>query len=203
MPILILLLVGFAVEVSVLVLVGQLIGVFPTIGLLLAGALIGSWLLRREGRRTLREFSEAARSRRPPEREISDGVLVSGSGFLIMIPGLISDLFGLLLLLPPVRAVLRTRMRRSAERRQRLMRERMAGFGPAGFGSAAFGPDAFTAPGFGTGRGQSTGTGDEDVIDGEVISVSEDDDHERYDHGSNPLRRGGTDEEDGQDRRQS
>ncbi|ASU79222.1 exlusion protein FxsA [Actinopolyspora erythraea] len=198
MPILILLLVGVAVEISVLVLVGQLIGVFPTIGLLLAGALVGSWLLRREGRRTLREFGEAARTRRPPEREISDGVLIGGGGLLIMVPGLLSDVVGLLVLLPPVRALLRTRMRRSAERQQQRMREHMVGFGPAGFG-----PDTFAAPGFGAARSGRRGRDDEDVIDGEVVSVSEDDEGEPPEHDSRPLDQGGTEgpDERGQDRR--
>ena len=68
MPILLLLLAAGVVELSVLVLVGHAIGALPTIGLLVLGAALGSWLMRREGLRALREFNEAARLRRPPER---------------------------------------------------------------------------------------------------------------------------------------
>ncbi|WP_017975810.1 FxsA family protein [Actinopolyspora halophila] len=174
MPIFVLLLVGVAVELSVLILVGQAIGALPTIGLLLAGALIGSWLLRREGRKALREFSEATRMRRPPEREISDGMLVGGGGLLILLPGLVSDLAGLILLFPPTRVLLRKRLRRSAERQQQRMqqrmRERMSAFGTGGFGPGAF---AETPPS--DGNRSSRGDRDGDVIDGEVVSVTEDD----------------------------
>lgn len=171
MPILILLLVGAVVEISVLVLVGQLIGVLPTIGLLVGGALLGSWLLRREGRRTLSEFGEAARLRRPPDREISDGVLVAAGGVLILVPGLVSDLVGLVVLLPPVRGVLRERLRRSAERQsqrmQQRMQEQMRTFGaPGGFGPPGADPRGFGERGF---------TSSDDVIDGEVVSVDEED----------------------------
>ncbi|PRW65324.1 FxsA family protein [Actinopolyspora mortivallis] len=173
MPLFVLLLVGVAVEVGVLVLVGQAIGALPTLGLLLAGALFGSWLLRREGRRTLREFSEAARLRRPPEREISDGMFVGVAALLILLPGLVSDLLGLLLLFPPTRALLRGPLRRGAQRRQQRMeqhmRERMSAFGAAGFD-----PGVFV-------HAESAQTRDrrgrEDVIDGEVVSVTEDDEH--------------------------
>nr|WP_246300184.1 FxsA family protein [Actinopolyspora biskrensis] len=166
--------VGVAVELSVLILVGQAIGALPTIGLLLAGALIGSWLLRREGRKALREFSEATRMRRPPEREISDGMLIGGGGLLILLPGLVSDLAGLVLLLPPTRALLRKRLRRSAERQQQRMQQRMRERMNAS-GTGGFGPGAFTETPPADGNRRSQGNRDGDVIDGEVVSVTEDD----------------------------
>jgi UPF0716 protein FxsA len=158
-PILVLLLVAGVVEIAVLVALGQLIGVLPTIGLLLAAAVLGSWLLRREGRRALLEFREAARQRRPPERELTDGVLIAAGGILIILPGFISDICGLLCLLPPTRAVLRNRMMRAAQRRSKEMQDQVW--------LAA--QRAHRAQG-------STGSGS-DVIDGEVVSVTEDDEH--------------------------
>ena len=123
MPVLLLLLIGGVAEIAVLVALGNAIGVLPTIGLLLGSAALGVWLLRREGRRALREFTEAARMRRPAEKEISDGMLLAAAGLLIIVPGLISGTAGLLLLLPPVRAVVRKRMIRAAERRAKRMQD--------------------------------------------------------------------------------
>lgn len=116
MPILLILLVAAVVEVAVLVAVGDAIGVLPTIGLLLLASLVGAWLLRREGTRTLRAFTEAARTRRPPHRELIDGVLIAAGGVLIVLPGFVSDVLALLVLLPPTRALLRRRILRSARR---------------------------------------------------------------------------------------
>lgn len=116
MPILLIILVAAVVEVAVLVAVGDAIGVLPTIGLLLLASLVGAWLLRREGSRTLRAFTEAARTRRPPHGELIDGVLIAAGGVLIVLPGFVSDVLALLVLLPPTRALLRRRILRSARR---------------------------------------------------------------------------------------
>ncbi|MDA3631115.1 FxsA family protein [Saccharopolyspora oryzae] len=155
MPIFVVLLIAVAAEIAVLVALGQVIGVLPTLGLLVAGAVLGAWLLRREGRRTMVEFREAARLRRSPDREISDGVLIAASGLLIILPGLLSDVAGLLLLFPPIRAVLRKRMLRAAERRSKQMQDQVW---------------------LHTQRvRRERGSAGSDVIDGEVVSVTEDD----------------------------
>ncbi|MFN2495160.1 MAG: FxsA family protein [Pseudonocardiaceae bacterium] len=116
MPVLLILLVATAVEVAVLVAVGNAIGVLATIGLLILASLVGAALLRREGTRTLVAFNEAVRSRRLPHREVVDGMLIAAAGVFIVLPGFVSDVVGLLLLLPPTRALVRRRMLRSAER---------------------------------------------------------------------------------------
>jgi len=115
-PVLLILLIATVVEVTVLVAVGDLIGVLPTIGLLILASVVGAWLLRREGTRTLGAFSEAVRTRRPPHREVIDGVLIAAAGVLIVVPGFVSDVLALVLLLPPTRALVRGRMVRSASR---------------------------------------------------------------------------------------
>jgi UPF0716 protein FxsA len=124
-PILVLLLVAGVAELAVLVALGQAIGLLPTIGLLVLAAVLGSWLLRREGRRTLGEVREAARMRRPADREISDGMLIAAGGILIVLPGFLSDIAGLLLLLPPTRALVRKRMMRAAEKRAKQMQDQV------------------------------------------------------------------------------
>ncbi|WP_018681155.1 FxsA family protein [Actinokineospora enzanensis] len=114
MPVLLIVLLAVVAEITVLVTVGGLIGVLPTIGLLVAGTLIGSALLRREGRRALTALQEAVFARRVPDREVVDGMLVTAAGVLVVVPGFISDVLAILLLLPPVRALVRNRLLRRA-----------------------------------------------------------------------------------------
>ncbi|HEV2783394.1 MAG TPA: FxsA family protein [Actinophytocola sp.] len=117
MPVLLLLFVAMVVEITVLVLVGQAIGLLPTILLLIAASLLGMWLLRREGARTLASFQEAVRHRRVPQREMVDGGLIAAAGLLVIIPGFVSDVLALFLLFPPTRAIVTRRVTRIAERR--------------------------------------------------------------------------------------
>ncbi|QQQ79727.1 FxsA family protein [Saccharothrix sp. 6-C] len=115
------LLVGFAVEVTALVAAYGAWGLLPTLGLLLLGGVVGSVLLRREGARAVAAFSEAVRTRRAPHQEVADGVLIAAAAFLIILPGFVSDVVGLVLLFPPARRVLSRRMARRAEERERAM----------------------------------------------------------------------------------
>ena len=104
------------VEISVLVVVGQAIGLLATILLLVAASVVGMWLLRREGARTFAAFQEALRTRRVPHREMADGILIAAAGALILVPGFVSDLIALFLLFPPTRAIVTRRITRRTER---------------------------------------------------------------------------------------
>ncbi|HEX2391569.1 MAG TPA: FxsA family protein [Solirubrobacterales bacterium] len=99
-------------ELFVIIKVGELIGVWPTLALLLADALLGSLLLRHQGRGAWRRFSEALAQRRFPGTEVADGVLIVVGGTLLLTPGFITDVFGLFLLIPPTRAIARGLLRR-------------------------------------------------------------------------------------------
>ncbi len=94
-------------EIYVLVQVGQVIGVLPTIGLMILDALLGSWLLRREGRKAWQALQLALAERRVPAKEVADGALVVVGGAFLLTPGFLSDLVGLACVLPPSRALLR------------------------------------------------------------------------------------------------
>src|SRR4051812_38160972 len=94
-------------ELALLIQVGQWIGVWWTVRLLVADALIGSWLLRHEGRSAWRRFNEALVEGRIPHNEVVDGVLVIFGGVLLLTPGFITDIFGALFLIPPTRIVMR------------------------------------------------------------------------------------------------
>jgi UPF0716 protein FxsA len=99
-------------ELYVIIQVGQAIGVVPTLLLLLADALLGSWLLKHEGRGAWRRFNEALAARRFPGKEVADGVLIVIGGTLLLTPGFLTDVFGLFLLLPPTRAIARRVLKR-------------------------------------------------------------------------------------------
>jgi UPF0716 protein FxsA len=108
------------VEIWVLLQVGQLLGVLPTVVLLVAMSLLGAYLLRREGARTWRAFRAALSSGRLPAAEVADGALVIFGGALLLTPGFATDAFGLLCVLPPTRAVLRRVLTRQVARRLSL-----------------------------------------------------------------------------------
>ena len=104
-------------ELYVILKVGDAIGVPLTILLLAADSLLGSLLLRSQGRAVWRRFNEALAAGRMPQREIQDGVAVIFGGAFLITPGFLTDIVGLLLLLPPTRAViLRLAARRIAKR---------------------------------------------------------------------------------------
>ena len=105
------------VELAVIIQVGQAIGVWWTIAILVVDSILGSLLMRSQGRAVWRRFTVALQSGRPPAREVADGVLVIFGGALLLTPGFLSDIFGLLLLLPPTRALVRRLFLRQALRR--------------------------------------------------------------------------------------
>jgi UPF0716 protein FxsA len=94
-------------ELYVILKVGDAIGVVPTILLLAADSVLGSVLLRSQGRAVWRRFNEALAAGRMPHKEVQDGVAVVFGGAFLITPGFLTDILGLLLLLPPSRAVIR------------------------------------------------------------------------------------------------
>ena len=94
-------------ELAVIIQVGQAIGIWWTIGVLIADSLLGAWLMRHQGRSAWRRFNEAVYGARVPTREVLDGALVIFGGALLLTPGFITDILGLILLVPPSRALVR------------------------------------------------------------------------------------------------
>ncbi len=104
---LVLLLCWPVAEVFVAIKVADAIGAVATLALLIASWPAGSWALRSQGRAAWRRFAIAINQRRPPGREAVDGTLVLLGGGMLIVPGFITDVAGLLLLAPPTRALLR------------------------------------------------------------------------------------------------
>ena len=101
-------LVVSVVEAVILVKVGGAIGVLNTLAVLLLVSVAGAWLVKREGIGVWRRLTSALREGRTPAREVADAALIVVGGTLLVTPGFLTDLVGLLLLLPPARAVVRT-----------------------------------------------------------------------------------------------
>jgi UPF0716 protein FxsA len=131
------------VEIVALVALGSAIGFGWTLVVLLAGSLLGLWLARREGVRAFRALAEAVQNRRVAHAEITDGLLVAVGGVLLFLPGLVTDLAGLLLVLPPTRSLVRRRLVRAAEERAPGLRSaRIRSEGPVVDGTVVDGPGA-------------------------------------------------------------
>ena len=104
----------------ILEVVGPAIGPVWTILLLAADSVVGSLLLRSQGRAVWRRFNRALAEGRMPHREVQDGVLVVFGGAFLITPGFVTDVAGLLMLLPPTRAVIRRMVMRAVGRRVAL-----------------------------------------------------------------------------------
>jgi UPF0716 protein FxsA len=118
------------VEIYVIIQVGQVIGAGWTIALLIADSIFGSWLVRREGRRAWRALTTTIEEGRMPATELADGALVLVGGTLMISPGFVSDVVGILLILPFTRPIARAVLSRLVARR--LLDARRPGPGPEG-----------------------------------------------------------------------
>jgi UPF0716 protein FxsA len=146
------------VELVVFVLVASWIGIGWTILATLATSALGWVLLARQGVRALGELRERARSRRPAGRELGDAGLVAVGGLLMVLPGFVGDLIGLLCLLPVTRPLLRAGL-------GRLVASRLPDHlrGPVRVGSVRTAPVDPPGPYGGFGRVDPL------VIEGEVV----------------------------------
>ena len=104
-------------ELYVILKVGDAIGALWTILLLAADSVLGSLLLRAQGRSAWHRFNETMAAGRVPHRELIDGVLIVFGGAFLITPGFLTDIVGLLLLLPPTRSVIRRVVARRLGRR--------------------------------------------------------------------------------------
>lgn len=96
-----------AVELGLLIQVDKLIGFWPTIGLIIVTGLAGSYLARREGMSAWRRLNQRLSEGGLPGTELVDGVIILVAGALLITPGVLTDVFGFMGLLPPTRALIR------------------------------------------------------------------------------------------------
>lgn len=137
-------------EIAVFIEAGDLLGLWPTIGAVILTAMIGSALLRRQGIATLARVRESMDAGRLPVAELFDGLCLLIAGALLLTPGFVTDGVGLLLFMPPLRALLRGMLARRLKAR----------------GDFQARPPGGTGPGRGRGRGL-----DATIIEGEFQEV--------------------------------
>ncbi|MEX2465797.1 MAG: FxsA family protein [Gemmatimonadota bacterium] len=125
-------------ELALLIQLGRVLGLLPTVGLVLLTGALGAWLARAEGVRVFFRFQSELASGRLPHQSLFDGICVLVGGALLLTPGVLTDLVGFALLLPPSRRWLQKRMRRSLESRIQEGSIRVVTFGAgSGFGGFA------------------------------------------------------------------
>lgn len=93
------------IEIGLFIQVGGWIGLWPTLGLVLGMAVLGSWLLKRQGMMALSDVQRSAQDLRDPTEPIAHGFLIIFAGLLMITPGFFTDLIGLSLLFRPVRSL--------------------------------------------------------------------------------------------------
>ena len=91
------------VEIALLIKLGDLLGFWRTIGIVVVTAIVGAYVLQAQGAATLRRVSQSMTSGEPPIKPVIDGFFLAISGAFLLTPGVVTDAIGLLLLVPPVR----------------------------------------------------------------------------------------------------
>jgi len=143
LPLLLILFIAIPIaELWLITQIGGAIGILPTLGLLIVDSVVGAALARSQSRAAWQRFNVALAEGRAPGKEAFDGAMIILGGALLLTPGFITDVFGLILLIPPTRGLLRGFITRSLARRGAVA------FKVASFGSArrAGGTSPFPAP---------------------------------------------------------
>lgn len=155
-------------ELALLLRVGSLVGLWPTLGIVLLTGVAGAALARSQGFRVLSAVQSELAQGRLPGAALLDGACVLAGGVLLLTPGFLTDAFGFLLLLPPTRGLLAGAVRKGFEQGVARGTIRVSVGGPGGpFGPGRpFGPGGTGGP-WGTGRAP----GAETIVDAEVVDT--------------------------------
>ena len=141
------------IEIALFIQVGGLIGLWPTLAIVVVTALIGSNLVRHQGRSALVDLQSSFSTMRDPTGPLAHGAMILFSGALLLTPGFFTDAVGFALLIPQVRQFVLTRMRKHMK-----VQTFSAQSGPAQFHT----------------NHQNVKDG-QDIIEGEAVDLSEDD----------------------------
>ncbi len=104
------------VELYLLIAIGRILGPVMTIGLVLLTGALGAWFARLEGARVIRRWQEALARQQMPKDGVIDGFLIFVGGVLLITPGVLTDIAGLSMVMPPTRRVIASYARAWFER---------------------------------------------------------------------------------------
>jgi len=105
--------------------IGSRIGIMPTFGIILVTGILGAWLTKLQGMRTLARYQQAVGEGRLPHEEVLDGLMILVAGAVLLTPGFLTDAVGFLLLVPVVRSVVRNRLVQSLKGRIQVVGDGM------------------------------------------------------------------------------
>ncbi len=158
-PLLLLFLVVPLIELYLIVQVSSGFGLLPTIAMLILVSVVGAWLVRREGTSVIKRVQDQLGRGKMPTNELIDGAMIVGGGALMLTPGFLTDIFGVSLLLPPVRAILRPFVAKAVKSRVQVVSpfggmmgdsDSPGGFGnPFGSGDSSGNAGSSSGSGFG------------------------------------------------------
>lgn len=92
------------IEIGLFIQVGGWIGLWPTLGIVVLTAILGSWLVRTQGLMAMGKLRSSFSTLQDPTAPLADGAMILFAGALLLTPGFFTDAFGFALLMPPVRA---------------------------------------------------------------------------------------------------
>jgi len=98
------------VELILFMQIGSKIGIVPTFGIILVTGILGAWLTKLQGMRTLARYQQAINEGRLPHEEVMDGLMILVAGAVLLTPGFLTDALGFSLLVPAIRGGVRKRL---------------------------------------------------------------------------------------------
>ena len=121
-----------AIELILLIQMGQWIGTLPTVGLIVVTGIIGAYLARQQGVQILRRVQLEMQSGQLPGGALLEGAMILVAGAVLMTPGILTDALGFLLLIPPTRKLISGLIVNQVKRMMANGQIRVGGFGPMG-----------------------------------------------------------------------
>ncbi len=91
------------IELIILIKLGNIVGLIPTLFLVVTTGILGAWLTRQQGLSTLNKIQAQLSLGKVPAENLINGVLILVGGIVLLTPGLLTDTFGFLLLIPQTR----------------------------------------------------------------------------------------------------
>ncbi|MEK9772856.1 MAG: FxsA family protein [Opitutae bacterium] len=126
------------IELYLLIMLGSRIGPMPTIGLIVLTGILGATLARQQGISVLSKIQGEMASGKPPTQELVEGALILVGGIVLLTPGIITDIFGFSLLVPPIRKAICRSLTRSFSKKV----GKTTGFSHSSGGFASFRKDS-------------------------------------------------------------